>query len=81
MVTFHSQLHWAQGISILYQFVTHHIFKELMKQAYPVVEISEHDCESPGHPLTYEEQNALHYVAGYIIRKVQQKLETCKYSV
>ena len=25
---------------------------------------------------SYEEQNALRYVAGYIIRKVQQKLET-----
>ena len=59
-----------------YQFVTQHIFKELMKEAYPVVEISGHDCESPGRPLTYEEQNALRYVAGYIIRKVQQRLET-----
>ena len=47
-----------------------------MKEAYPVVEISQHDYESPGRPLAYEEQNALRYVAGYIIRKVQQKLET-----
>ena len=56
--------------------MTQHIFKELIKEAYPVVEISEHNCESPGRPLTYEEQNALRYVAGYIIRKVRQKLET-----
>ena len=47
-----------------------------MKETYPVVEISQHDHESPGRPLTYEEQNALRYVAGYIICKVQQKLET-----
>ena len=36
-------------------------------------------CESPGRPLTHEEQNALRYVAGYIIRKVQQKLEKSMY--
>ena len=59
-----------------YQFVTQHIFKELMKETYRVVEISQHDYESPGHPLTYEEQNALRYVSRYIIRKVQQKVET-----
>lgn len=58
-----------------YQFVTQNIFKELIKEAYPVLEIHGHDCESPGRPLTHEEQNALRYVAGYIIRKVQQKLE------
>ena len=40
------------------------------------MEISEHNCESPRRPLTYEEQNALQYVAGYIICKVQRKLET-----
>ena len=55
--------------------MTQNIFKELIKEAYPVLEIHGHDCESPGRPLTHEEQNALRYVAGYIIRKVQQKLE------
>ena len=55
--------------------MTQNIFKELTKEAYPVLDIHGHDCESPGRPLTHEEQNALRYVAGYIIHKVQQKLE------
>ena len=56
-----------------HQFVTQNIF--LIKEAYPVLEISGHDdCESPGR-LTHEEQNALRYISGYIIRKVQQQLE------
>ena len=28
----------------------------------------------PGCPLTYEEQNALCYVSGYVIQKVQERL-------
>ena len=40
------------------------------------MELSAHDCESPGRPLTREEQNALRYkLHGYIIRKIQQQQE------
>lgn len=31
--------------------------------------------ESPSRPLTHEEQNALRYVAGYVIRKLRERLE------
>jgi len=58
-----------------YQFVTHHIFKELIKEEYPVTESTKCDHESPGRPLTYEEQNALRYLSGYVIRRVQERLE------
>ena len=74
MATFHNQLHWAQSIPILLPVCDPEHFQKT-KEAYPVLEIHGHDCESPGRPLTHEEQNALRYVAGYIIRKVQQKLE------
>jgi len=52
-----------------YQFVTHHIFKELIKEEYPVTESTKCDHESPGRPLTYEEQNALCYYLGTSFKK------------
>lgn len=55
-----------------FQFVTHTVFKELLKHQYPV---SEQTTENPERPLTYQEQNALGYVAGYIIRKLRFRRE------
>ena len=56
-----------------FQFVTHTIFKWLMKAQYPLADGSA--TESPGRPLTYQEQNALRYVAGYVIRKLCSQYE------
>ena len=58
-----------------YQFVTHHIFKELIKVEYAVNAEAGCHQESPSRPLTHEEQNALRYVAGYVIRKLRERLE------
>ena len=52
-----------------YQFVTHKLFKELIKMEFTM------DTEKDNKalpPLTYEEKNALRYVAGYVCRKVKQ---------
>ena len=54
--------------------ITHHIFKTLIQIAYPV-RISVHD-ESPNQPLTSEEQNALRYVAGYVVQKLRNKFKS-----
>ena len=43
----------------LYQYVTHEVFKELIKSEYPV--FSANAASLP--PLTNIEENALHYVA------------------
>ena len=51
------------------------MFKELIKSQYPTSNAESH-TESPLHPLTSEEENALWYVAGYIIRKLQEQLES-----
>ena len=56
-----------------FQFVTHTIFKWLMKTRYPLAGGSA--TESPGRPLMYQEQNALRYVAGYVIRKLCSQYE------
>ena len=62
-----------QAHPAFYQHVTSMVFKELMKTEYPLSppDIAEH----PDRPLTFEERNALRFVAGYVCRKVRTKLE------
>ncbi len=59
-----------------YQYVTHEVFKELIKSEYPV--FSANAASLP--PLTNIEENALRYVAGYVCRKIHDRLQssTCK---
>ena len=55
-----------------YQFVTHELFKELVKMEFTM------DTEKVNKalpPLTYEEKNALCYVSGYVCRKVHDHLK------
>ena len=59
-----------------YQFVTHELFKELLKREFPVSSDTTKDVEFQA--LTIEEENALRYVAGYICRKVRKNLESSK---
>ena len=54
-----------------YQFVTHAMFKELIKAHYPVLNNTDVADEMPSRPLTHVEQNALRYVAGYVTRKLR----------
>ena len=61
-----------KGYPVLYQFVTHIIFKKLIKAQYP---LSDSTAESPDRPLTYQEQNALRYVSGYVIHKLRHRFE------
>ena len=58
-----------------FQFVAHAIFEELIKVEYPLPEPT---CspEHPDRPLTFEERNALRYVAGYVCRKIREGLES-----
>jgi len=45
------------------------------RSIHAVADSTKCDHESPGRPLTYEEQNALRYLSGYVIRRVQERLE------
>ena len=47
----------------LCQFVTHHIFKALVKLEFDVPESVAGSCV---HPLTSDDQSALRYIAGYV---------------
>ena len=54
-----------------YQFVTHELFKELIKMEFTV----DTEKDKTLAPLTHEEKNALRYVAGYVCRKVHNQLK------
>ena len=59
-----------------YQYVTDHLFKKLITINFPT------DEQSSGKKtisLTFEERNALRFVAGYVCRKVRNKLELSSY--
>ena len=65
-----------KAFPVFYQFVTHAMFKELIKAHYPVLNNTDVADETPSRPLTHVEQNALRYVAGYVTRKLRERLET-----
>ena len=52
------------------------VFKELIKMHYPVSCGEGNESELPSRPLTCEEQNALRYVAGYVIRKLRERIDS-----
>ena len=57
---------------ILYQYLTIHIFKDLIREHFPTVTPS---ATIQQESLTYEEKNAVRYAAGYIPRALRSKLE------
>ena len=63
---------------ILYQSLTDEIFKRLLKSTVSLSSIASssesNDC--PSCQLTYEEQNAVRYAAGYVCKKIRKQLES-----
>ena len=60
------------------QYITDHLFKELIETNFSIGEHSASEKTST-ISLTFKEQNALRYVAGYVCRKVRNKLELSTY--
>lgn len=61
-----------QALPTLFQYVSRCIFKQLLEEQHTV---SETNTKAQPNPLSWEEENALRYVAGYICRKVQQDIQ------
>ena len=57
---------------IFYQHVTHEVFKTLVKLEYPCVEGG---SDAAVKSICREEENVLRYVAGYVCRKLRNKIE------
>ena len=62
---------------LLFQYVSDQVFQELITKHFT---ISQTAAASPIPPLTYEEVNALHYVAGYVCQKVKKNIEASKHT-
>ena len=58
---------------ILYQYICMFIFKELIKVQLPAP--LSPDTENGSQCLSYEEENALNYAAGYIPKALRRQLE------
>ena len=63
---------------IFFQRISDLIFQELITKEFTV---TTHDAPTVTSttPITYEEANALRYVAGYVCRKVKQNIESSKH--
>lgn len=62
-----------QAHPAFHQHVTMAIFKKLVEVEFPLPPTD--SIEHPDRPLTFEEKNALRFVAGYVCRKVRTSLE------
>ena len=62
-----------KGGPIFLQFVTNHIFKQLLKRKFPTAAVTIAP-EDTGTSLSYQEENALRYAAGYIPRNLMAKI-------
>jgi len=61
-----------QPMVAFYQYVTHELFKELIKLEFTVNDAVDH---KPLPPLTHEEKNAIRYIAGYVCRKIHSRIK------
>ena len=62
---------------LLFQYVSDQVFQQLITKHFT---ISQTAAASPVPPLTYEEVNALRYVAGYVCQKVKKNIEASKHA-
>jgi hypothetical protein len=62
-----------KGSAIFLQYITTHIYKQLINRHFPAPAINHH--QKTACALSYEEKNALRYAAGYIPRNLLSKLK------
>lgn len=66
----------GKGSQVLYQHVTSYMFNELVKKKHEYQEISGNSSSSS---LTHKEENILRYIAGYVCKKIIEKLDKSNY--
>lgn len=64
-----------KGSPIFLQYVTNHIFKQLIKKQFPAPTTVHQEPTDRNLHLSYEEKNAIRYAAGYIPRNLLSKLK------
>ena len=63
-----------QASPIFFQYISVFIFKELVKQRHPLLPDSK-DSPQLLPQLNYEEENAVRYAAGYVVKHIRKKIE------
>ena len=63
-------------LPIFYQSLTDTLFQKRIEFYFPISCSSKQvdDGVAEGHILTFEEENAIHYAAGYVLRAVKKKV-------
>ena len=56
---------------LFYQILTDEIFDQLLKKRLTVLQ-GDSDCTEDCAELTFEEENAVRYVGGYVVRKLKE---------
>ena len=62
------------SLPVFHQFVSHRLFKEVVKGKFLLPESGRKDPQTETSPITELEENAIRYIAGYVCRKVQKTL-------
>ena len=63
----------SSAFQFLIQFLTDKVFQTLIRIEYQMIGVSGRENNSS---LLFEECNALQYVAGYVLRKIKEQLES-----
>ena len=64
----------SEAFPVFFQYATQKVFKEIVKKEFELS--SSHAHSGNSCELTYDDQCAIRYVAGYVCRKVRDKLES-----
>ena len=58
---------------IFYQYITDYIFEMALKEKFPIKE--KEACAETQETLSYEEENSLRFIAGYLLRAIEKKIK------
>ena len=70
----------ASPSPILYFFITHHILCELLKNEFPLVSVGQSELSTQVN-ISVDEEAALKYVGGYIVRSLMKKINRKHHSL
>ena len=61
----------VQATPLLYQHITDQVFESIIKRSF-TIPVTESTDDDNGIELTYQDENVIHYVGGYVIRHLKK---------
>lgn len=62
-----------KALPTFFQYIASQVFRQVIEEKYMLPELSDEGSQAK---MTWEEENALRYVTGYVCRKVQENIES-----